>query len=166
MTTDRFAALPRPPNQARFLEVVELGRSVYRAGRNELEQGSARPARAKTLCATFSRLDVNGWTGFLSKLSTNNDGRGVIAVEVGKDIYVKTWGNALSDTGDKTLLDSGSDLYRKLFNFKTGQAVAFSGQFIKDSTGTDCLRESSMTMNGSMTSPEFIFRFYDVIPVN
>jgi hypothetical protein len=41
---------------------------------------------------------------------------------------------------------------------KTGQLVKFSGTFLP-SSDNDCLNESSLTLDGKLESPEFIFRF-------
>jgi hypothetical protein len=41
--------------------------------------------------------------------------------------------------------------------------VSFSGQFFSDTT--DCVKESSLTLKGSLTQPEFIFRFSAIGPV-
>jgi hypothetical protein len=38
-----------------------------------------------------------------------------------------------------------------------GQRVRLSGTFLDSST--DCVSESSLTLDGSLTEPEFIFRF-------
>jgi hypothetical protein len=38
-----------------------------------------------------------------------------------------------------------------------GDPVKFSGTFVRDEA--DCIKEGSLTQNGSMTEPEFIFRF-------
>jgi hypothetical protein len=45
-------------------------------------------------------------------------------------------------------------------NLQNGQTVRFSGQFFRDDT--DCIRETSLTMSGSMREPEFLFRFSDI----
>jgi hypothetical protein len=45
---------------------------------------------------------------------------------------------------------------------KPGQIATFSGSFVPD--GENCIRESSMTLNGKLTDPEFIFRFSAIAP--
>jgi hypothetical protein len=86
----------------------------------------------------------------------------VLAIEIGKDIVIKTWNNAVSDAGDKTLIDPASPLFSKASSLAEGKQVVFSGTFRPSST--DCVKEGSLTMNGSLMEPEFIFRFSDVSP--
>ena len=95
-------------------------------------------------------------------LSTNNDGRGILSVEIAKEVQITTWNNALSDASSNTLLAPDSALYRKAVAMRVGQPVTFAGTFF---TATpDCIRESSLTIDGSMTKPEFIFRFSNLLP--
>ena len=107
-------------------------------------------------------MDVTQWVGTVSKLSSNGDGKGVMSIKVGKDIYVETWNNEVSDIGDQTLIEPGSALYRKAITLSVGQRVAFSGTFM--SSDVDCVREKSLTLDGSMTEPAYTFRFYDLVP--
>jgi hypothetical protein len=150
-----------PGDESRMIDIVQRAHGAYSAaGSNELKAGSARPARAKELCALIKNTNVRDWIGVLSTLTTNNDGRGVIGVTLADDIEVKTWNNAVSDSIDQTLLDPDSSLYRAALELKKGTVVTFSGQFRQ--SAEDCLREASMTMAGSMTSPAFIFRFSSI----
>jgi hypothetical protein len=45
---------------------------------------------------------------------------------------------------------------------KIGDMVRFSGGFFEDRD--DCFREASVTFDGSLTKPEFIFRFSALAP--
>ena len=45
-----------------------------------------------------------------------------------------------------------------------GQKVTFDGQFFRGST--DCIQEGSLTLKGSLTQPEFIFRFSNIAAVD
>jgi hypothetical protein len=47
-----------------------------------------------------------------------------------------------------------------LSKFSVGKHVIFSGSFL--SNETDCMREESLTQEGSMSEPAFAFRFSDV----
>lgn len=46
---------------------------------------------------------------------------------------------------------------------KPGDLVDFSGTFLRGSDG-DCLEESSLTLEGKVESPDFIFRFASISP--
>jgi hypothetical protein len=57
---------------------------------------------------------------------------------------------------------SRSPVFQALVAMKEGDAVRFSGTFIRDEA--DCVREGSMSLSGSMTEPEFIMRFSAAAP--
>jgi hypothetical protein len=122
-----------------------------------MARGATRPARAREICAAVPSGSAIIWAGQVKTLSSNNEGRGVLAVSVSDDITLQTWNNALSDIGDKTLIDPHSSLFAKASKLSVGQFIVFSGAFIRDPS--DCFRETSMTVQGGMTAPEFIFRF-------
>jgi hypothetical protein len=153
-----FSAVPDSEKQ--FLAAVEHGRSVYESGANDMARGAARPLRAKEICDLLTSVSISNWVGRVSKLSTNGDGKGVLAVQIGNDVYVHTWNNDVSDVADHSLIDPASSLFTKASALSEGQEVLFSGSFRPETT--DCVKESSLTMNGSLTEPEFIFRFLDI----
>ena len=103
---------------------------------------------------------ISGWVGTIRTLSSNGDGKGVLSIAIGDKVEVKTWNNSFSDVFDNTLLDPASSIFQTLTALKTGQKVKFSGEFV--TSAIDCVKESSLTMAGSMTEPEFILRFKDV----
>ncbi len=107
---------------------------------------------------------VREWVGQVTTRSTNNEGRGVLVVSIGPNVSVKTWNNSLSDIGDKTLIEPGSAVFNAMGSLRNGDWVRFSGRLFSDST--DCVREPSMTIRGTMTSPEFIFRFDSIQRIN
>ena len=149
-----------PDIERQFIAAVENARSVYKAGSNDMAKGAARPMRGKDLCALLRSPTVSHWVGRVTKLSTNGDGKGVLAIQIDSEISIKTWNNAVSDVADSTLIDPGSPLFAKASALAEGQLVFFSGSFRTNST--DCVKESSLTMRGSLMEPEFIFRFSDI----
>ena len=150
-----------PPDQARFLAAIDAARMAYRAGANEMAQGAARRERARTICLVLPRPEVRRWIGSIAKLSSNGEGKGVLSVKLADNLHVKTWNNSLSDIGDNTLLSPDSMVHRVASGLRVGGKVMFSGGFI--STPTDCYRETSLTQHGSMTDPEFVFRFSELV---
>lgn len=166
-SAQRAAAAPTPPpppaivlpgEQFRFVAAVESARTNYRQNSgNDMLRGATRPERARALCANGQLRTARDWIGSITTLSTNGEGRGVLAIEIASGVTLKTWNNALSDIGSETLLDPLSVVFRTAAAMRVGDRVRFSGQFLPDRT--DCVRESSLTMDGSMRSPEFIFRF-------
>ena len=71
-------------------------------------------------------------------------------IKIGKDTYVTTWNNSLSDFQDKTLVPVDSPLFRRVSQMSVGQAVRFSGEFVHDDL--DFAREKSMSVSGAMTN--------------
>lgn len=155
-------ALPEP--QKAFIAAVQTARETYSKGSNDMAKGAARPARAKQICSALKGSQAKDWVGTIYKLTTNGEGKGVIEVTIGPDIYVKTWNNSVSDISDRTLIDPDSNLFKSAVTLKEGQHVSFSGLFFKSSS--DCVKESSLTMRGSITEPEFIIRFSSIKPLS
>ena len=147
----------RPIDQQRFVTAVARARDAYKAAPNEMAQGATRVLRAREICGLLASRDIIDWEGTVDTLSSNNDGRGILGITIGPRIWVTTWNNAVSDAWDKTLLDPSSAIYAAAVNLRKGQKVRFSGSLIE--AEKDCVREESITMDGSMTGPEFIIRF-------
>jgi hypothetical protein len=153
-----------PTEQSAVIKVVEAARQQYAAGANEMAKGASRPSRAQALCSVLPNRVVNSWIGRVDTLSTNGDGKGVIVLEFGNKMSVKTWNNSLSDVSDKTLIDPSSSLFIVATQLKKAQLVRFSGQFFRSQA--DCIEESSMSLLGSINEPEFIFRFQSITPID
>jgi len=143
---------------------VDKWRKTYAAGANDMAKGAARPARAKDICSLMKSAFITGWIGTVETLSSNGDGLGVFSVKVGNDIALKTWNNSVSDASDHTLIDPASTVFHKASSMKVGQKVVITGTFIPSKT--DCFREGSMTLAGSLESPEYIFQFFDIAAVD
>ena len=100
----------------------------------------------------------------MSTLSSNSDGKGVLSIAIAPGVRVKTYNNSFSDIGADTLLKPASSLFQRASSLSVGQKVQFSGRFI--GSVEDCIREVSLTLDGSITEPEFIIKFSDVSPLN
>jgi hypothetical protein len=157
VTTANSAA---PKIQKMFVASVTKARETYNAAPNDMAKGAARPARAKEICSELKSLSADNWTGLVSSQSSNGDGKGVLSIEIGPSIYLKTWNNSLSDTGANTLIEPESPLFARAVLLKVGSPVRFSGHFIANDV--DCVREGSVGLRGSLTEPEYIFRFGDI----
>jgi hypothetical protein len=149
-----------PSGQLGLLAAVEAAQQQYREAPNDMAKGAARPVRARALCRAVASPHIEGWLGKISKLSTNGEGKGVISIQIGPDTYVRTWNNAFSDIADNTLIDPSTPLFRVASSLKEGQKVRFSAILFPNAT--DCYKEGSMTMDGSITAPEFIMRLTNI----
>jgi hypothetical protein len=151
-----------PEDQKAFTEVIDRFVRAYAEAQNDMAKGATRQQRAKAICAAIKSPMVRDWIGTVYKLSSNDEGKGVLGLTLSDHLWVKTYNNAFSDTGDHTLIDPESPVFAKAVALKEHQRVRFSGSFLPDSK--DCFREGSMTLGGSMDEPEFLFRFSDISP--
>lgn len=162
------AAFPQamPPDQAAFCRAVETGITQYRAaisqGVNELKKTNLRTARKRAIQQALGSLKVSGWVGQVASMGTTSDGLAYVAVQIPCGATIMTWNNGLSDIGDATLIRNGSALYGAVADLSDKQAITFSGRFV--AAREDYVKESSLTESGSMTDPEFIFRFASIAP--
>lgn len=153
-----------PSDQEQFINAIENYVNSFRAAKNELQQSALRDQRKNELSKLMHGRSVSSWVGTISQLETNTEGKAILSIRVSPDIEIKTWNNALSDINSNTLITKGSELYSSLFNLSRGQKVQFSGSFF--SSETDYIEETSMTIQGSMRNPEFLFKFKSVKPLN
>lgn len=153
--------IPMPADEAKFIAGVQAARSAYNSAPNDMAKGGTRADRRRAICEALSgSASANQWTGTIAKLSSNGDGKGVLYISIADDVTIGTWNNALSDIEDNTLMDQSSPAFKAASAMKEGDKVVFSGTFIPSET--DCIRETSMTLEGSMQEPEFLIRFESV----
>jgi len=108
--------------------------------------------------------DFEKWTGKIEAIDSVGDDSAYVSVSVCKNVTIKTWNNSFSDLMNKTLINIDSELYEKLLDLEEGDKVIISGRFTKSQT--DFFQESSMTDSGSLSEPEFIVNFEDIIKIN
>jgi hypothetical protein len=154
----------RPQEQILFINVVSEHARKFESAKNELQQSSTRDQRKLSISKTLSNYSVTSWIGTINQLKTDSDGNAILSVKISSEVEVKTWNNALSDIGANTLIEKGLDLYASLFDLSLGQQIEFSGSFFPSEV--DHIKETSMTINGSMRNPEFLFKFQSVKPIN
>lgn len=155
-----------PVDQQKFSDAIGTSRTTYDEAPNDLVKSSERKSRAKAICEIVDKGKIKDWVGTVYDLTTNGDGNGVLSIELAGEIWVSTFNNAFSDISSETLVPADSDLFKNLMVLAKGQSVTFSGEFFKSAKKyQDCLQEQSLTEAGSMSEPEFLFRFSDVKPV-
>jgi hypothetical protein len=151
------AARPLPTDEAQLIAAIDTARSAYRAAKNQMAAGGVRAERRTAICAVLAKPTNQEWIGTISQLSSSNDGKGVLYIKLSDHLVVGTSNNSFSDTGDNTLIEPGSAVFKSAVELKKGDVVAFKGGFKRDEK--DCISESSMTLDGSMTDPFFLIRF-------
>jgi hypothetical protein len=152
-----------PRDEEAVLRIVDAAMAQYRNGQNEMQRGAARPTRARSICSVLTERRAQDWIGTIKTLSTNGEGKGILYVEIAPNVEVRTTNNALSNVLNKTLIDPGSSLFRTVSQLRESQKIRFSGTFIE--SDTDCIEETSITLEGSITEPEFVIRFESVAAI-
>jgi hypothetical protein len=136
-------------------------------GANQLVLSQIRFKRAETVRYAMrnSLGRMADWVGTIDSMGTTGDGlaRLSIAIPCQTSTKLHTWSGAFSDGNHRTLIPQDHPIYQALLEMRDGQAVRFSGDFIAEKQ--DGVMESSLSERGSMTKPEFIFRFSSVTPL-
>ena len=84
-----------PDQQAKFVAANDSAREAYKAGANEMAKGAARPKRAKEIYNAAQGRTIHDWVGKIATLSSNGDGKGVLSIMIGTEVYLKTWNNSV-----------------------------------------------------------------------
>ena len=150
-----------PADEQEFIRSVQSGHAAYSVAPNEMAKGGTRAERRAAICRSLSNgVLVSDWVGRIAELESNSDGKGVLEISIADSVAVKTYNNSFSDAGSDTLIDPTSPLFKRLSQMQKGNRVTFSGAFF--ASDIDCVQEASLTLEGSMTEPEFLFRFKTV----
>lgn len=149
--------------QTQFVEEVNHFIGLYSDAPNAIKKTLMRQSRATVLPQVLGPgLQADNWTGTLHSMDTQTDGDAFIVIRPkgGDGWNIQTWNNALSDISYNTVIKSGTAMHANLADMELGDEVIFSGSFFPSET--DGVNESSVTEAGSMTSPEFIFKFTSI----
>jgi hypothetical protein len=146
--------------EQRFITVLNEYSGQFGSAANELQQSALRDKRRDSLAQIVGNREIENWRGRIAELKTNSDGKAILSVSIAPDIEIKTWNNALSDISSGTLIEKWNPVYGSLMNLKVGDTVVFSGTFLF--SDNDYVQESSLTIMGSMTQPEFLCKFTSV----
>ena len=153
-----------PASQKSFIGDVLAARSGYKAGGNEVAQGAERVHRKHNL-DVYKNKKVENWIGTVYQMDTISDGsKAWLRVQIENHIMLTTLKSELTDAGINSLISWRTDLHRELLSLKTGDWIVFSGRFFPSKE--DGIMEISFTMHGSMTDPEFLFKFSDIKKIN
>jgi len=157
-----------PSDQTSFISIIEKFSKEYKKAGNDMKKSAVRTKRGQAIGEWASGgpnfigiVFCENWVGKISSIGTNNDGKGILEVELkGTNIIkLKTNNNAFSDTlSIPTLIEQSSPMFVKLSDMNKGDLIRFSATFLS-SDKNDFISEMSMTEYGSMTDPEFIVQF-------
>ena len=149
-----------PIAQVRFLEILAASAQRYNARQNDLQIAAIRQDRARNICSTVEGLKFNDWLGRIESISSTLSGKAALRVRITPEIELKTMNSDLSDIGQNTLIPADSPLYKSIYNLPSKQWIRVSGLFF--ASQSDCIREGSLTNEGSLTEPEFVVRFTNI----
>lgn len=157
----------KPEIQTQFENLIATYKEHYRQAGTDLQKGYSRTERKQAIRALNMNGRVKGWVGVIQKIGANNEGKAYVSVALNRDLQFKTWNNALSDIGDNTLIPPNSPVYNTLLSMKQGQKINFSGSLLMSrySDDADYYKEGSLSTSGAMLSPEFLFYFDEIIPL-
>lgn len=151
-----------PQEQTKFCDSVNDFTKKYAIAPNELKKSQLRVARKKELQDVLASLRFNDWVGELTELGTTTDGGACVSVRLhNSPIILKTWNNHISDLFDNSIIPINTPLYENISNLPKNCNVKINGTFrVSDE---DFLKECSITEEGSMTEPEFIVNFNQIL---
>lgn len=158
-TTD---VAPIPASQESFVSIAGLYRDQFNANSNPVVRKELRSARAHDLMTEGVGPSVKDWVGTVRSIDVAGEAA-TLSVEIGDHVSLVTWNNRVSDFEDNTLIPRGSDVYRAVMGLQRGDRIFMSGELIPGEA--DTFKETSLTMDGSMQDPEYLFRFHAISPV-
>ena len=71
-----------PRDEQAFIAVVTDSIEQYEQAKDDFAKGATRPARKEAICRALRNLNALNWYGKITKISTNGEGRGVVAVSL------------------------------------------------------------------------------------
>ena len=153
-----FARWVTPQNK--LIQIVDTYFKKFPEAENDLQKWTIRNERKDEIKKILQGTDAINWSGTIKSLGTTTDGRAYLSVSISPRITIGTWNNQLSDFFENTLIPMDSPIYKKLLNYSVGDKIVFSGSFF--SSDKDYIRETSITIRGSMNTPDFLFKFTSI----
>lgn len=140
-------------SQTDFLSVIERAQAGVLQSPNSLQSSEILEHRNHEL-TRFAVVD--NWSGTVRGVQRMR-GKGAVSIEFSGVQVVA--GVYLMLGLDTLVSNSSSELYQSLLNLRLGDRVQFSGNFV---VRRGRIVELSYTDSGSLTAPEFLFKFSSV----
>jgi hypothetical protein len=150
-----------PGTESAFLSAAMDARQTWVSAPNDLARAGMRAARATALCKALPGFAATDWLGAVQKIDPDSfpdyAGRKTvrIVISLAPHVAVTTPAAPLLNLPG-TMVEAGTPVYVAAAALPLGAAAKFSGRFFAD--GTDCMAETSLTRDGSMTDPVFKFQ--------
>lgn len=162
--TEQETSIPEygnyPSAQKDFIRIVEEARGKIDDAETELQESVALRQRDKDLCAVLDGRTATNWTGKITKVGANGEGKAHVEIELADDIRVMTWNNAFSDINDNTLISPNASFFDDLVAMPEDTTVTWSGRFLAGNNF--CLKKANLTNLFYGKDPQFIVRFTDI----
>ena len=152
-----------PQQESQFLNIVVAAQDQANQTSNGVRLDEIRARRRHAVCAILKVPEVAGWVGRVKNIDSTMSGDGIVSISLAPDVDVATWNNVLSDAEDQTIISKKSKLFAILGKLSNGEKVLFSGAFVLSS---GCPKETSLTTDGSLSAPSYLFRFSSIKPLH
>jgi hypothetical protein len=118
-----------PKSELDFVASIAETRTVYDAQPTPAKKSALVKEMVRRWKAILPDGMIQGWTGKIVELGTNNGGRIHLAIRIADQINLMTWKKAFTDLGHGTLISKKSPLYAVLSGLKPGDTVRFDGRY-------------------------------------
>jgi len=150
----------KPYKEEQFIKIIKNAKIKFNSAVTNAAKGKIIYDRTQEICRLITSIQIYDWKGKVIRTDTNEDGWGVLGVEIGTDITLHTNRSVVSDWGSDTLINPGSGLYNSFMNIAVGDTINFSGSFFEEGRekGT-CLDINAGTLKKRVLDPEYEFKF-------
>ena len=157
----------KPYNQEQFIKIINKAKIKFNTAETDAVKGKVLYDRTQEICGLITSVSIKDWKGKVSKVETNQDGWGVLEIELDTDLKLSTRDDVFGDYGSNTLINPGSNLFTSYMYFKEGDTINFSGSFFKEGRekGT-CLNIMTTRLKTRVLKPTYEFKFTQVEKLN
>ena len=156
-------AADKPDAQIQFERVLCEFRDKFYGAANEASKRILVMQRDQALAKVLTDNKAENWVGFLNALDASSSLKLYVSVQIGCRGLLKTWNNEFSDSLSGTMLVKTDPGYDEVLASQINDELVFSGMFL--SADGKKIAEQSITIDGSLSAPEFTFRFSDIKPI-
>jgi len=148
-----------PWQQRELASLIEKAKKEYLKAYRAEDASAARAARDKAIKAWLAQVPkVQGWLGRIHGVETTMEGNLIVTIDCG-DFAIRNVADGIDESSPRTntVINMESALANQILELLEGEFVLFDGIFICDGNG--CIKELSLTEDGTMITPEFLMRF-------
>lgn len=150
----------QPADEQAFTKSIVDTRAALGDASTDLQRSQFVRNRDTALCATLGDGTATDWTGKITSIGANGEGKAYVEIEIADDVTIKTWNNAFSDAVDQTLIDPSAPFFNGLVAMNEGQTVKFTAAMVPGDGS--CLSKANLTETFYGLSPEFVAKFSNV----